>query len=195
MTGKFSHRAGAAGIARPAIAPSAPRGGWSAKLVIGGAAVLLLAGGAVALRREAPAAAVEPVGVAALIEDTAPTKRAAEETDRVFADQDPALRQAVEDVLGRYTRALETIDGDLLAEVRPDMSVEARAALIAEREGATNVGAELRVLEVARRGSQASVKLRRTEVVVAGRSVDRPSVEETLRFQREGGAWVLRPSR
>jgi hypothetical protein len=53
----------------------------------------------------------------------------------------------------------------------------------------------LRVTAVARRGNQATVTVRRTEVVVAGRAVDRPSVEETLRFQRDGAAWVLRPSR
>jgi hypothetical protein len=130
-----------------------------------------------------------------VIEDGAPPPRGDEEVARVFADHDPALREAVEDVLERYARALETIDGGLLEAARPDMSAKARKALIDDREGATNVASDLRVLEVGRRGSQATVKVRRTEVVVAGRAVDRPIVEETLRFQREGGAWVLRPSR
>ena len=195
MTGKFSHRAVAASIALPAIASTAPpRDRSRAKLVVAGAAALLIAGASLALLRDAPAASVAAPQVAALIETGGLTQRGADENDRLFADHDPALRQAVEDVLARYARALETIDGALLAEVRPDMSVKARASLMAEREG-RNVAADLRVLEVARRGNQASVKVRRTEVVVAGRSVDRPSVEETLRFHREGGAWVLRPSR
>ncbi len=198
LTGKFSHRPVAAGGARPAIVGAgkpARRGRPSTTIVIGGGAALLIVGVSLALRRDAPAAGVEPRQVAALIEESAQTQREADETDRVFAGQDPLLRRAVEDVLARYGRALETIDAGQLAEARPDMSAKARRDLIAEREGATNVAADLRVLDVARRGNQASVKVRRTEVVVAGRSVDRPSVEETLRFQREGGAWVLRPSR
>ena len=196
LTGKFSHRPIAASIARPAIATqTAPRGRSSTPLVIAGAAALLIVGASLALLRNAPAAGVEPPRVAALIEESALIPREADETDRVFAGQDPELRRAVEHVLARYGRALETIDAALLAEARPDMSLGARGDLIAEREGATNIAADLRVLEVARRGNQASVRMRRTEVVVAGRSVGRPSVEETLRFQREGGAWLLRPSR
>lgn len=199
LTGKFSHRPVAADGARPAIVgaeKTAPRARPSTTIVIGIGAVLLVVGVSLALMRaDVPAAGVEPPKVAALVEGSAQTQRVADETDRMFAGQDPELRRAVEDVLARYGRALETIDVDLLAQARPDMNAKARRDLIAERERATNVASDLRVLGVARRGNQASVTVRRTEVVVAGRSVDRPSVEETLRFQREGGAWVLRPSR
>jgi tetratricopeptide (TPR) repeat protein len=199
LTGKFSHRPVVAGGAQPAMAASrmtAPGGRPFATMVIGGGAVLLIVGVSLAFLRDAPAAGVEPRQVETpSSRGNAVAARAVEETDRAFAGQDPELRRAVEDVLARYGRALETIDADLLAEARPDMGARALRDLIAEREGATNVASDLRVLDVARRGNQASVKVRRTEVVVAGRSVDRPSVEETLRFQREGGAWVLRPSR
>jgi tetratricopeptide (TPR) repeat protein len=198
MTGKFSHRAIAASLARPATAPAtkAPRGGRYARFVIAGAAVILVVGASFAFLRDQPPASVEPMPVASLgSSGTAEAARAAEEAERVFTGHDPELRRAVEDVLTRYGRALETIDSGLLAEARPDMKAGARRALMAERKGATRVATDLRVLDVARRGAQALVKVRRTEVVVAGRSVDRPVVEETLRFQREGGAWVLRPSR
>jgi tetratricopeptide (TPR) repeat protein len=194
MTGKFSHRMVAASIGKPA-AREAARSRPAAKLLIAAAAAIVIAGSSLALLRDAPAASVEPSPAGPVIEDGAPPPRGDEEVARVFADHDPALREAVEDVLERYARALETIDGGLLEAARPDMSAKARKALIDDREGATNVASDLRVLEVGRRGSQATVKVRRTEVVVAGRAVDRPIVEETLRFQREGGAWVLRPSR
>jgi hypothetical protein len=117
------------------------------------------------------------------------------ETERLFAGRDPALRQAVDDVLADYARALETADGPLLAETRPDMPAAARTTLIAAREGASKIATDLRVTDVDVRRNQATVTVRRTEVLVAGHSVARPSVEETLRFQREGAAWVLRPSR
>jgi hypothetical protein len=165
-------------------------------VLIGGGAAILIAAASLAMLREAPAASVEPAPVASLSgSGRAVAERAAEDTDRAFAGQDPELRRAVEEVLARYARALETIDGALLASTRPDMPARVRAELMADREGATNIAADLRVLAVARRGNQATVRIRRTEVVVEGRAVDRPSVEETLRFQRDGGAWVLRPSR
>jgi hypothetical protein len=198
MTGKFSHRAVPASAPRPAAAtaPRAPRRPPT-PVLIGGGAALLIAVASLMMLREAPAAGVEPAAQVATLAGSGPAvaERAAEDTERAFAGQDPELRRAVEDVLARYARALETIDGALLGDARPDMPAKARAALMADREGATNIAADLRVLAVARRGSQATVRIRRTEVVVAGRAVDRPSVEETLRFQRDGGAWVLRPSR
>jgi hypothetical protein len=197
MTGKFSHRAVAAGIAEMAAGKPkpAPRSASIPKMAIAGAALLAVAGISFALLRSAPAASVEPVPVAALIEQAAPTQERVDETARLFEGQDPALRPAVEGVLARYARALEAIDAALLAEARPDMPARERTALMAEREGASNIAADLRVVGVATRRSQATVTIRRTEVIVAGHSVDRPSVEETLRFQREGAAWVLRPAR
>ena len=196
LTGKFSHRLVAASGSRPAIAARPASRRPSTAVLIGGGVVVLIVAGSLAMRRDAPAAGVEPAPLAALSRSGAEiSERAAEETERAFAGQDPELRRAVDDVLARYGRALETIDTALLAGTRPDMSARARAALMADREGATNIAADLRVLAVARHGNQASVTVRRTEVMVAGRSVDRPSVEETLRFQRDGGGWVLRPSR
>lgn len=197
MTGKFSHRPVPAGSPRPAVA-AAPRASRRppTPILVGGGAVLLIAAASLAMLREAPAASVEPAPVASLAgSGPAVAERAAEDTERAFAGQDAELRRAVEDILAGYARALESIDGALLAETRPDMPAKTRAALMAEREGATNIAADLRVLAVARRGGQATVRIRRTEVVVAGRAVARPSVEETLRFQRDGDAWVLRPSR
>jgi hypothetical protein len=197
MTGKFSHRAVAASIA--AAAPPSVEGKRSglpmARLAMAGAAVLLIAGASAALLRNKPAPPVEPAPIAALIEEGAPTPDMVNETERLFAGRDPALRQAVDDVLASYARALETVDGPLLASARPDMPAGARTTLIAAREGASKIATDLRVTDVDVRRNQALVTVRRTEVVVAGRSVERPSVEETLRFQREGAAWVLRPLR
>ena len=199
LTGMFSHRPPAAHGARPpngAAGKAAPRSGPSTTLVLGGGAVLvIIVAASLALRRESPAAGVEPRKMAAPVAEVQPSPRVAGEADRMFEGQDPELRRAVEDMLERYGRALETNDAGLLAEARPDMTARTRREILAGHEGATNVAADLRVLAVARRGNQASVNVRRTELVVSGRAVARPSVEETLRFQREGGAWVLRPPR
>jgi hypothetical protein len=138
---------------------------------------------------------VDPSPPAAVTGDAAAAPGPADEAGLVFEGHDPELRPSVEQVLARYARALETIDGQLLAAARPDLSAKAREALIAEREGATNIASDLRVLDVSTRRSVATVTVRRTEVVVSGRMVDRPTVAETLRFHREAGAWVLRPSR
>jgi tetratricopeptide (TPR) repeat protein len=194
LTGKFSHRPLAAGGPRPASS-KALRSRRTATMAIGGGVAVLIVAVSLALRRDAPAAGVAGPPVAGSTSGDSVVARAPEEPQHALAGEDPELRDAVEDVLARYGRALETIDAGLLAEARPDLGVKARRELIAQREGATKVATDLRVLDVARRGNQVSVKVRRAEVVVAGRSVERPFVEETLRFQREGGAWVLRPSR
>lgn len=195
MTGKFSHRAGAAGLSAGPPVAAKKKPARSPALIVAGAAVLLIGVASLLLLRDAPAESADPSPPAAVVEDVGSAPGAADEAGLVFEGHDPALRQAVEEVLARYARALETIDNPLLAQARPDLGAKTRAALIAGREGATNIASDLRVLEVTTRRSVATVTVRRTEVVISGRSVDRPTVVETLRFHQEGGAWVLRPSR
>ena len=104
---------------------------------------------------------------------------------------DPGLRQAVEAVLAAYGRALETADAAALAEARPDLSAEERTRLVAAFTGAINAATDLRVLDIKARGDLAVVTVLRTDVIVGGTGGPRDPTEETLRFWRRRGEWVL----
>jgi len=102
----------------------------------------------------------------------------------------PALRTSVESRLAAYARALETTDDSLLAAARPDLSKEERQRALAPFQDALNAATDLRVLQVVLRGDVAEVVILRSDFLV-GRPPVSP-VEETLRFRRDGGEWVLR---
>jgi tetratricopeptide (TPR) repeat protein len=104
---------------------------------------------------------------------------------------DAGLRQTVETILAAYARALETADADALARVRPDLGAEERARLIAAFTGALNAATDLRVLDVKQQGDLATVSVLRTDVIVGGSGAPRDPTEETLRFWRRRGEWLL----
>ena len=223
ITGRFTHRKDgvAAPVAAGSVAPPAaatrtpdpppraaaprprapnaadPRATWA----IAAAAVALTCGvGYVAMTREAPAAVEAPPAVEAPRDvNPSPLALAGPTGDEPASvpplpGADPALARAVAETLARYGRALEAVDARLLAEARPDLGPHERRAILVRYEGAANVATDLRVQGVVRRGAQATVSVLRTDVI-AGRTEATPPVAETLRFKREGGAWVLRPGR
>lgn len=107
-----------------------------------------------------------------------------------LTDVSPGLRAAVELRLARYARALETADAALLEAARPDLSPEQRRRALEPFRDALNAASDLRVLRADERGDTAEVVLLRSDFIV-GRPTT-PPVEETLRFRRERGDWVLR---
>ena len=161
--------------------------------ILAGAAVLLVVAGIVVSRRapqKPPAPVAAPTAAA-----PAPTQPAAPATGTQLPGPldaaDPALRQSIEAVLASYGRALETADAGLLAQARPDLSAEDRARLIAAFTGAINAATDLRVLDVQARGDLATVSVLRTDVIVGGTGGPRDPTEETLRFWRRRGEWLL----
>jgi hypothetical protein len=183
----------AATVAR---APAGPRT-IPIGLILGGAAVVLVGMVAIAMTRRstpsppAPSAAAAPVSPPRV---TAPSQAATPlvgEAAGPLATADSDLRQAVESVLAAYARALETADADLLAQARSDLTPEERARLVAPFTGAVNAATDLRVLSVTTRGDLAVVTILRTEVIVGGSVPSREPTEETLRFWRRRGEWLL----
>lgn len=108
---------------------------------------------------------------------------------------DPGLRRAIEAVLAGYARALEATDTTLLAAARPDLSADERERRIAPFAGALGVTADLRVLDVAVQADAAEVPILLAVQGLGGGQATRPPIEETLRFERRGGTWVLRQRR
>jgi hypothetical protein len=94
-------------------------------------------------------------------------------------------------VLASYGRALETADAEALALARPDLGAEDRARRIAPFTGALNAATDLRVLDIKRQGDFATVSVLRTDVIVGGPDGPRDPAEETIRFWRRRGVWVL----
>jgi tetratricopeptide (TPR) repeat protein len=107
-----------------------------------------------------------------------------------WSDAPPELRAAAESRLTAYARALETADPQLLAVARPDLTSAQRKRALEPFLDALSAAIDLRVLRVAARADDAEVVVRRSDVI--GDGPRRAPVEETLRFRREGGEWVLR---
>jgi tetratricopeptide (TPR) repeat protein len=181
----------------PALPPQAERSPLPMGAILAGAAILIGVLLMVVARREPRQAA--PPAVAAARPTTpgppaAPANAGPASSSQVLGPLDtaePGLRHAVEDVLAAYGRALETADADALAQARPDLAPEDRARLITAFTGALNAATDLRVLDVKARGDLAVVSVLRTDVIVGGPGAPRDPTEETLRFWRRRGEWML----
>lgn len=163
--------------------------------VLAGAAVLIAVILLLVTRRprEAPA---PPVAAAPVTRPATPAARSnaapATQLPGPLDATEPDLRRAIEAVLAAYGRALETADATALAAARPDLTAEEQARLIAAFAGAINAATDLRVLDVKARGDLAVVTVLRTDVIVGGAgSGPRDPTEETLRFWRRRGEWML----
>ena len=157
-------------------------------VVAGGAfiALVLAFGGAGRSPRSAPSA--PPSAAASAVETPQ------EPLQGPLARVDAGLGRAIQDTLVAYARALESGDARLLSQVRPDLSEGQRAGLLEPFTGALNAASDLRVLDVTARGGDVVVSVLRTDIIVreGGQGSSGRPVEETLRFQRRGAAWVLR---
>lgn len=181
---------------RPVVAAPAPEGRTlPVGLIVGAAALVAI--GAIALARRGQRPQPTPAVAAPVAAPTlaaAPTTAPPAPTGQApgpLDTADPELRRAVETVLAAYGRALETADAALLAEARPDLGTDERARLIAPFTGALNAASDLRVLDVKTRGDFGVVTVLRTDVIVGGQGPPRDPTEETLRFWRRRGEWVL----
>jgi tetratricopeptide (TPR) repeat protein len=195
--------------------PATRRRATPVALVLGGGALIvgalgwLMFTGRAPLRHAPPAvsaelpaastetpAAVEPARLAPASsgsQDAAPAAEhppSAVEAPGPWSGAPPELRAAAESRLTAYARALETSDPQLLAIARPDFSAAQRKRALEPFLDALNAAIDLRVLRVAARADEAEVVVLRSDVIVDGPR--RAPVEETLRFRREGGEWVLR---
>jgi tetratricopeptide (TPR) repeat protein len=158
-------------------------------ILVGGVGVFVSMGALYFVGRPdaAPPRAVDPPTTMA----PPPSPSAAPEEIGPLARADPELREAIQDALVRYGRALETQDAALLAATRPDLGADERDRMLARFAGALNVGIDLRVLDVSLAPAEAIVTVLRTEVVVGGRGSEMPPEEETLRFEKLPEGWVL----
>jgi tetratricopeptide (TPR) repeat protein len=177
----------------PALPPQPRRSAPPMAAILAGAAILVVIALVVARRepdQPAPKAPAPPATRPAPPAAPPNAPSAAQLTGPLDA-ADPQLRQTVEAVLAAYGHALETADAAALEQARPDLNPEERGKLIAAFTGALNAATDLRVLDVKTRGDLSVVTVLRTDVIVGGSGAPRDPTEETLRFWRRRGEWVL----
>lgn len=157
-------------------------------LILGAAAVVFV--GILLLSRQGSGPARPQAGLppATELAEPPPTPEGPGPLANATAD----LRSTIESTLATYAKALETQNAALLAEARPDLSPAEREKILEPFLGALNVATDLRVLDVIQEGQTAVVPVLRTDVIVGGRSRPHPPIEESLRFEKQGGTWVLR---
>jgi len=184
-----SQRGPAAQVSRAAIPPEVmlPRGRRRLPLALtlaGGAGLSLLV--LFAASRLLVPARPPATPVAAVLPSAEPRAASGSPLDAA----EPELRRAVERTLSAYAAALERGDDDALAQARPDLSPQERERALGPFRGALNAAVDLRVQSMHVAGDVAEVQVQKTDVVVDGQAPP-ASVEETLRFRRSGGAWIL----
>jgi hypothetical protein len=104
------------------------------------------------------------------------------------AEEDEA---AIRRVLAAYARAIETKDLALFRSVKPNLSREEERRIA---EGFRAVGLQqvsLTVLSIDRRGSEATVRLRRRDAVEAGGRKHTTETDQSLTLARAGSGWVI----
>ncbi len=189
-------RAPASPAAIPAeiLLPRTRRRATPLGLVLGGGALLCAIvfyvvgrGGGTPARPQAPG----PTLAAATPASERPAPPPTLEAAGPLAGLDPELHKALEATLTAYARALESADARLLETARPDLSAAARERRLAPFVGALNAATDIRVLDVHKEGEVFAVSILSTDVIVGGKGTSGPPLEETLRFDRQGGAWLL----
>ena len=104
------------------------------------------------------------------------------------AEEDEA---AIRRVVAAYARAIETKDLSLFRSVKPNLSREEERRIAEGFRAVSLQQVRLTVLVIDRRGSEATVRLRRRDVVEAGGRRQTTETDQSLTLARTGSGWVI----
>jgi len=104
------------------------------------------------------------------------------------AEEDEA---AIRRVVAAYARAIETKNLSLFRSVKPNLSREEERRIAEGFRAVSRQQVSLTVLAIDRRGSEATVQLRRRDVVEAGGRQHTTETDQSLTLARTGNGWVI----
>jgi serine/threonine protein kinase len=99
--------------------------------------------------------------------------------------------QAIRNVISNWKRAIETQDIDLYRSVKPNLSSDDERHLRASFEAVDSQQVEISILTIDLQGNRASVRLARSDTIVANGRKLSASIEQTLLLSKEVGGWII----
>ena len=127
---------------------------------------------------------------------TAPAAGAA--TERRDRDPAPVAPPPAEDdeaairrVVATYARAIETKDLSLFRSVKPNLSREDERRIAEGFRAVSLQQVNVTILSIERRGSEATVRLRRRDAIEAGGRRQTTETDQSMTLARTGSGWVI----
>jgi serine/threonine protein kinase len=102
-------------------------------------------------------------------------------------DEDAAIRR----LAATYARAIETKDLALFRSIKPNLSREEERRLQDGFRAVVSQRVSVAVTSIDRRGDEATVLLRRRDVIQVGGREQTAESQQTLRVGRSGSAWII----
>jgi hypothetical protein len=99
--------------------------------------------------------------------------------------------QAIRQLVATHGRAIETKDLGLYRSIWPTLSPE-QARLVQEGfRAVTSQRVELTVVNITRQGNEATVTVRRRDMIQAGGQQSTRDSQQTMTVARQGARWVI----
>jgi len=90
-----------------------------------------------------------------------------------------------------YARAIETKDLALFRSVKPNLGADEERRIQQGFRAVTSQKVNITILSLERRGDQASLRLRRQDLIEAGGRRQAPESQQTLTLAKTNGNWVI----
>ena len=103
-------------------------------------------------------------------------------------DDDAAIRK----VVATYVHAIETKDLGLFRSVKPNMSADEQRRVEEGFRAVTSQRVDVTIVAIEHRGQEASVRLRRHDVIQAAGRQQTADSQQTMTLTKTGAGWVIR---
>jgi hypothetical protein len=104
------------------------------------------------------------------------------------SDDDGAIRR----LIATYARAIETKDLSLFRTVKPNLSAEEQRRLADGFRAVTSQQVAITIAGIERRGSDAIVRVRRRDTILASGRQQTSNAQQTITVTQANGGWVIR---
>jgi hypothetical protein len=116
-------------------------------------------------------------------------ERRGQNTPAVAAEDDDA---AIRKIVATYVRAIEAKDIGLFRSVKPNMTADEQRRIQEGFRAVTSQHVDVTILAVDQRGQEASVRLRRHDVIQAGGRQQTADSQQTMTLTKTAAGWVIR---